>query len=103
MRFAVNAQTRNGDMENDFGLSQQDNDDNHTLHGSVGSGSAKITIATTDGDVTLRKVTAAPLPPMPPAKPAPPAEITVKPPKAPRAPAAPAAPPASPAPKSYSF
>ena len=101
--FAVNAQTRNGDMENDFGLSQQDNDDNHTLHGSVGSGSAKITIATTDGDVTLRKVTAAPLPPMPPAKPAPPAEITVKPPKAPRAPAAPAAPPAPPAPKSYSF
>ena len=104
--FAVNAQTHNGDMENDFGLSQQDNDDAHTLHGSVGSGSAKITINTTDGDVTLRKVTEAPLPPSPPAAPAPPAapNLSAKPPKAPRAPAAPAAPAASPtAPKSYSF
>ncbi|QMV19169.1 DUF4097 family beta strand repeat protein [Granulicella sp. 5B5] len=97
--FKVDASTRNGDMENDFGLSQQDNDDNHTLHGSVGGGSTKVTISTTDGDVTLRKVTAAPMPPAPPAPPA----MTEKAPKAPAAPKAPKAPVSDKAPKSYSF
>lgn len=96
--FKVDARTHNGDMENDFGLSQQDNDDDHTLHGTVGGGNAKVTISTTDGDVTLRKVTAVMTPPSPPETP----ERPEKPergekPEIPRAPKAPAAP------KSYSF
>jgi DUF4097 and DUF4098 domain-containing protein YvlB len=65
--FVLNAQTRNGDMENDFGLTPQDqSDDSHTLRGTVGSGGPTVTIATSDGDVTVRKSTVAPLPPTPP-------------------------------------
>ena len=94
--FKVDAKTHNGDMENDFGLSQQDNDDDHILHGSVGGGSARVTISTTEGDVTLRKVTAVPMPPTPPAPPA----MTVKPPKAPKAPPEMTT---GKAPKSYAF
>jgi DUF4097 and DUF4098 domain-containing protein YvlB len=95
--FTVNAQTRNGDLENDFGFSQQDSGDNHSLQGSQGGGNAKITIATTDGDVTLRKVTASPAPPAPPAAPeSPVAPATPKSPKitrvpTPKAPKAPTA------------
>jgi DUF4097 and DUF4098 domain-containing protein YvlB len=100
--FVLDAQTKNGDMENDFGLTAQDEGDNHTLHGSTGGGRAKITITTSDGDVTVRKSSVGPgivtIPP-PPAAPAAPADglATPKVPKAPKAPAAPAAP------KSYSF
>jgi DUF4097 and DUF4098 domain-containing protein YvlB len=65
--FVLNAQTRNGDMENDFGLTPQDqSDDAHTLRGTVGSGGPAVTIATSDGDVTVRKSTVAPLPATPP-------------------------------------
>jgi DUF4097 and DUF4098 domain-containing protein YvlB len=71
--FVLDAQTRNGDMENDFGLSTQGDGDNHTLRGTVGSHGGKITLATSDGDVTVRKSSVAPLPPAPPAPPASPA------------------------------
>ena len=95
--FELNAKTRNGDMENDFGLTSQSDDDVHTLQGRIAGGGPTVTLATTDGDVTVRKSTVAPLPPVAPAPP----RITLKPPtpkapRAPRAPAAPAAPTPSP-------
>jgi DUF4097 and DUF4098 domain-containing protein YvlB len=83
--FQLNAKTRNGDMENDFGLTPEVNDEVHTLQGRVGSGGPTVTIATTDGDVTVRRSTVAPLPPIPPAPP----KITTTPPPAPKAPKAP--------------
>jgi DUF4097 and DUF4098 domain-containing protein YvlB len=94
--FALNAQTRNGDMENDFGLTPGGSDSIHTLQGRIAGGGPTVTIATTDGDVTVRKSTVAPLPPVPPAPP----RITLTPPapkapRAPRAPSVPAAPKAS--------
>jgi len=92
--FTLNAQTKNGDMENDFDLSPVGDDDVHTLRGRIGGGGPTVTITTTDGDVTVRRSTVAPLPPSPPAAP----RITLKPPPrkaaAPHAPAAPAPPPA---------
>jgi hypothetical protein len=105
--FQVSAQTRNGDMENDFGLSAQEDGDTHTLHGSVGSGGPKVSINTTDGDVTVRKVSAMPkmpaMPEMPkaPATPRVPAVPKVAVPAMPARPASPAE-PAKP-PTSYTF
>jgi hypothetical protein len=64
--FVVNAQTKNGDVENDFGLKQQGSDDRPTLIGTVGSGGPNVKIYTTDGDITVRKTTVAPLPPVAP-------------------------------------
>jgi hypothetical protein len=89
--FALNAQTRNGDMENDFGLTPGGTDDVHTLQGRIAGGGPTVTIATTDGDVTVRRSTVAPLPPAPPASP----RITLMPPvpKVPRYPRIPRIPP----------
>jgi hypothetical protein len=81
--FELNAQTRNGDMENDFGLTPEGSDGVHTLRGRVAAGGPTVTIATTDGDVTVRRSTVAPLPPVPPA--APRITVTSPKPKAPRA------------------
>jgi len=92
--FTLNAQTRNGDMENDFGLEAGGNDSGHTLQGRVAGGGPTVTIATTDGDVTVRKSTVAPLPPAAPATP----RITLEPPHH-RAPSVPRiTPPPAPAP-----
>jgi DUF4097 and DUF4098 domain-containing protein YvlB len=84
--FVLDARTRNGDMENDFGLTPQENNETHTLRGTVGGGGPAVTIATSDGDVTVRKSTVAPLPPATP-------RITTAPagPRAPRAPEPPVA------------
>jgi hypothetical protein len=80
-------------MENDFDLSPVGDNDVHTLKGRIGGGGPTVTITTTDGDVTVRRSTVAPLPPAPPAAP----RITLTPPPrkaaaTPRAPAAPRAP-----------
>jgi DUF4097 and DUF4098 domain-containing protein YvlB len=100
--FEVNAQTRNGDMENDFGLTSEGSDGSHALHGRVGGGGPTITIATTDGDVTVRRSTVAPLAPLPP--PPPPISAAPHAPKAPKAPhlSAPKAPPTPKAPSTDS-
>lgn len=83
--FVLNAVTHNGDMENDFGLTPQDQGETHTLRGTVGSGGPTVTIQTSDGDVTVSKSSVAPLPPTPPAPPTPP-KLTDAPPAAPKAP-----------------
>jgi DUF4097 and DUF4098 domain-containing protein YvlB len=85
--FTVNARTRNGDMENDFGLTAQGSAGEHTLRGNVAGGGPAVTLTTTDGDITLRRSTVDPLPPAPPTPP-----ITLAPPAAPKAPKAPAPP-----------
>jgi DUF4097 and DUF4098 domain-containing protein YvlB len=83
--FVLNAQTRNGDMENDFNLSPEENDETKTLRGHVGAGGPSVNIVTSDGDVTVRKTSVAPLAPAPPAAP----RLTTAPPPAPKAPRAP--------------
>ncbi|HEY1810468.1 MAG TPA: DUF4097 family beta strand repeat-containing protein [Acidobacteriaceae bacterium] len=67
--FVLNAQTRNGELENDFGLESQSQDEKHWLSGTVGSGGPQVRLETSDGDVTVRKSVAVPLPPTPPAPP----------------------------------
>lgn len=91
--FTVSAETRNGDLENDFGFSQQGEEEHRSLRGTQGAGAAKISLSTTDGDVTLRKVTAMPPPPAPPAPPTPPEPpARAKSPKLTKAPTVPNAP-----------
>ena len=84
--FVLDAQTRNGDMENDFGLTPEGDKGGRTLRGRIAGGGPTVTIAATDGDVTVRRSTVAPLAPPPP-----PPRITLTPP-APKAPKAPQAP-----------
>jgi DUF4097 and DUF4098 domain-containing protein YvlB len=90
--FVLDAQTHDGDMENDFGLATQGNDEQHQLAGTIGGGGAKIRVATSDGDVTIRKSIEPPVPPKPPAPP----KISVTPgasaPRSPRAPRVPRVP-----------
>ncbi len=67
--FVVDAETKNGSLENDFELETQDQGDVHRLVGTVGSGGTRVRVQTTDGDVTIRKAVAPPVPPTPPAAP----------------------------------
>jgi len=99
--FVLSAQTRNGDMENDFSLSSQDQNDTHVLHGTIAGGGPNVTITTSDGDVTVRKSSVASLPPTPPPFPTAPAppKITSAPPTPPKAPKG-HRPPAAPKPPS---
>jgi DUF4097 and DUF4098 domain-containing protein YvlB len=85
--FSVQASTSDGNIDTDFALATRSNDDARTLTGSVGSGGPIVHIATTDGDISVRKGDVAPLPLTPPAPP----KITLTPPAGPKAPAAPKA------------
>jgi DUF4097 and DUF4098 domain-containing protein YvlB len=60
--FVVQASTRHGEVENDFSLEKQGNEDSPNLNGTVGHGGPLVRIDTTDGDVTLRKSAVDPLP-----------------------------------------
>ncbi|HUB49846.1 MAG TPA: DUF4097 family beta strand repeat-containing protein [Acetobacteraceae bacterium] len=86
--FVLDAQTKNGDLENDFGLESQSNGDTHWLSGKVGAGEAQVKVNTTDGDVTIRKAVAVPVPPALPPVP----KISNVPPAPPAAPRAPETP-----------
>jgi hypothetical protein len=94
--FVVNAQTKNGDVENDFGLKQQGSDDRPELSGMVAGGGPTVKIYTTDGDITVRKAMVAPLPPVAPTPKIVMAPMPVGP--LPKLPKLPKLPPASPAP-----
>ena len=69
--FSVQAETTNGDLENDFSLSQQGNDDSNrkTYNSVVGKGGPLVRVTTSQGDIALKKASIAPLPPTPPAPP----------------------------------
>jgi len=66
----INGQTRNGDIVSDFGLNIS-GDENKSLSGRIGSGEARITLSTENGDLRVRRAStvAAPLAPVPPAAP----------------------------------
>jgi len=67
--FTVQAETTNGDVENDFSIPTQDNDNRKTFGGTVGKGGSLIRITTSQGDIALKKASVAPLPPTPPPPP----------------------------------
>ena len=64
--FTVQAQTRNGDAENDFSLPTQESNNRKNFGGTVGKGGSLIRINTSEGDIALRKANLPPLPPLPP-------------------------------------
>ncbi len=70
--FAVNAETTDGEVHNDFGLPMQDTEKRMAINGTVGKGGSLVRIHTTQGDVAVRKASVAPLPPKPPSMPMPP-------------------------------
>jgi hypothetical protein len=69
--FTVQAETTNGDAENDFSLvsNESDNSNRKTISGTVGQGGPLIRINTSQGDIALKKASVAPMPPKPPAPP----------------------------------
>jgi Putative adhesin len=67
--FTVQAQTRNGDIENDFSLPTQEENNRKNFGGTVGKGGSLIRINTSEGDIALRKASLTPLPPLPPPPP----------------------------------
>ncbi len=77
----VNGQTHNGDIVTDYGLTIS-GDENKTVSGKIGSGTAHIQISTSNGDLHIKRGSGVPA--------APPAASKV--PTAPAAPGAPAAP-----------
>ncbi len=70
--FTVQAQTNNGDVDNDFSLPDSGDDNHKTLTGTVGKGGSLIRITTSEGDISLKKASIHPLPPVPPRAPLPP-------------------------------
>lgn len=69
--FTVNASTSDdSDLQTDFPLQVQSNGDQKQMSGTVGSGSIRLNLTTTHGDLELRKGSAGIAPPPPPAPPA---------------------------------
>ena len=73
--FQLSAVTRNGDLENDFGLPIQESGESRSTNGNIAGGGPALHITTSDGGIIIRKRIAAsdsksvPLPPAPPAPP----------------------------------
>jgi DUF4097 and DUF4098 domain-containing protein YvlB len=69
--FTVQAETVNGDLENDFSLQPQENDNSNrrSFNATVGKGGPLLRINTSQGDIALKKASINPLPPTPPAPP----------------------------------
>jgi len=67
--FTVQAETTNGDAENDFSVPVQESDNRRNFGGIVGKGGPTVRITTTQGDIALKKDAVAPLPPLPPLPP----------------------------------
>lgn len=73
--FTVQADTSNGDLENEFSLPSGGSENHPSLRGTVGAGGPLVRINTTQGDVSLKRSGAATVlvaPPPPPTAPAPP-------------------------------
>ena len=67
--FVLQANTTDGDLQNEFSLPMRDDDDRKSLQGTVGSGGPSIRVTTTQGDISLKRGDAGPLPPAPPSPP----------------------------------
>jgi DUF4097 and DUF4098 domain-containing protein YvlB len=67
--FVLDAQARNGDLENDFDLQPQSSGNQHWLTATVGVGGPKVRVVTSDGDITIRTSIEPSVPAKPPAVP----------------------------------
>lgn len=67
--FVVQAETTNGDLQNEFSLPGGGGENHPSISGRVNSGGPLVRIKTSQGDISLKKGTIAPLPPPPPAPP----------------------------------
>ena len=67
--FVLQANTTDGDLENDFSLPVSDDHDRKSIQGSVGASGPSIRVSTTQGDLSVKRGNAAPLPPAPPLPP----------------------------------
>ena len=67
--FVVQAETTNGDVQNEFSLPNGGGENHPGLSGTVNHGGPLIRITTSQGDISLKKGSIAPLPPLPPAPP----------------------------------
>ncbi|WP_213804021.1 DUF4097 family beta strand repeat-containing protein [Granulicella sp. dw_53] len=68
--FTVQAETTNGDIENDYSFPTEENKSHKKFAGTVGKGGSLIRISTSEGDIAFKKANLSPLPPAPPAPPA---------------------------------
>jgi DUF4097 and DUF4098 domain-containing protein YvlB len=67
--FVVQANTTNGQIDNDLQLTPWGTGSSKTLTGTVGAGGPQLTITTTNGDISIHKADVQPMPPNPPAPP----------------------------------
>ncbi len=70
--FSVEAQTTNGNLENDFSFATADTNNHKSFAGTVGAGGTGgplIRINASQGDISLHKASIAPLAPLPPMPP----------------------------------
>lgn len=67
--FVVQAETTNGDIENEFSLPSGGAENHPSISGMVNHGGPLVRITTSQGDVSLKKGSIAPLPPLPPEPP----------------------------------
>lgn len=68
--FNVQAETTDGDIENDFSLPISEMNNRKSITGNVGKPTSSIKITTTQEDIALKRASIAPLPPLPPTPPA---------------------------------
>ncbi len=67
--FMVQAETANGEVENEFALPSGGGENHPTLSGTVNRGGPLVRVTTSQGDISLKKASIAPLPPPPPEPP----------------------------------
>jgi DUF4097 and DUF4098 domain-containing protein YvlB len=67
--FTVQADTTNGDLDNDFSFATEGSETHKNFNGTVGKGGPTMRISTSQGDIALKKASVMPLPPKPPSPP----------------------------------
>lgn len=67
--FSVQAQATNGDLDNEFSLANQGSDTHKNFGGTIGKGGPLLRLATSEGNISLKKANLPPLPPLPPIAP----------------------------------
>jgi DUF4097 and DUF4098 domain-containing protein YvlB len=75
--FTVQAQTTNGDLNNEFSLPTEGTDTHKNFGGTVGKGGPLFRLTTSEGDINLKKASIAPIPLAPPPPPAPPTPLSI--------------------------